>query len=321
MKRLLLPVVMVICLLPMHGAVVHRSNSIGQSKGPWDDGAEYRLIENGAQRQLYKDENLVWTAQRFEDPHYSLEVFKPADQSPELISIYRDGFLSEERLGDQTIYYELDEDGRLIRKTTVVGNVLSEVKFFGYSDTTLITVLTVKPGQVLLSTFGHNKEIRFSFHQLDQEGELFTTYPNDLTFHMSWSGSTTQEQLNVLSFDEQGLVLKRTMQNGSEQTERYDARGLLVSVESPFTRTDYLYNEGRKLIEERSVEGEGRLTVKTYRDGVLATQQTWLKEEQVSMDVYHEDGSRKQTVYIAGEPYADITYAPDGRRVLSISYR
>jgi hypothetical protein len=35
---------------------------------------------------------------------------------------------------------------------------------------------------------------------------------------------------------------------------------------------------------------------------------------------YNEDGSSVQTLYSEGNPYADVTYAVDGKRVLSISY-
>ena len=62
------------------------------------------------------------------------------------------------------------------------------------------------------------------------------------------------------------------------------------------------------------------MTIKTYDEGKLVVSTEAFGGRVVKKTRYNEEGSSVQTLYSEGNPYADVTYAVDGKRVLSISY-
>jgi len=54
---------------------------------------------------------------------------------------------------------------------------------------------------------------------------------------------------------------------------------------------------------------------------LLETQTEWLDDSPVKATRYLADGTSVVTLFDNGRPYADVTYAPDGKRVLSLEYR
>ena len=68
-------------------------------------------------------------------------------------------------------------------------------------------------------------------------------------------------------------------------------------------------------------ENENKIE-KWFSNGTLQTETEWENEMPISSSKrYISDGTSIITLFEKGKPYADVTYAPDGKRVLSIQYR
>ncbi|MFA6772078.1 MAG: hypothetical protein WCR99_00165, partial [Sphaerochaeta sp.] len=146
-----------------------------------------------------------------------------------------------------------------------------------------------------------------------------TTLENGRTIGEYWIGDEKQEQVSVTTYEDGGFSILR--KSGEVQTlEEYDRSALLVSSKTPSYLIEYRYNEHRTVIEERITEADGRVTIKTYDEGKLVVSTESFGGRVVKTIRYNEDGSSVQTLYSEGNPYADVTYAVDGKRVLSISY-
>jgi len=91
--------------------------------------------------------------------------------------------------------------------------------------------------------------------------------------------------------------------SGMEITYAYDTQGILeVSRKS-------MPKPNQRIIEDRFVHG------------ILVSTTEWDEGVLVRTVEYPPKGGTVVTLYDKGKPYADVTYAPDGKRVLSLTYR
>ncbi|NBK25800.1 MAG: hypothetical protein EOM68_27765 [Spirochaetia bacterium] len=103
--------------------------------------------------------------------------------------------------------------------------------------------------------------------------------------------------------------------------ETYDERALLISRKTPSYLTEYRYNEERMLIEEQTLRSDGNQTLTTYEGGRRSMVEERKSGQTVKISRFLADGRSIVTLFSEGKPYSDVTYAIDGTRVLSISYR
>ncbi|MGI6432846.1 MAG: hypothetical protein ACOXZ4_03145 [Sphaerochaetaceae bacterium] len=123
------------------------------------------------------------------------------------------------------------------------------------------------------------------------------------------------EQLVVTETDSEGLVIEKT----------YAPDGLLVKQveQSPLTSTittTFAYDPKGRLDWSAQVQEQQRIE-RWFKDGVLQDLTQWSGQEPIRAVRYLADGTSIVTLFENGRPYADVTYAPDGKRVLSIEYR
>ena len=103
--------------------------------------------------------------------------------------------------------------------------------------------------------------------------------------------------------------------------ETYDEHALLISRKTPSYLTEYRYNEERMLIEEQTLRSDGNQTLTTYEGGRRSMVEERKSGQTVKISRFLADGRSIVTLFSEGKPYSDVTYAIDGKRVLSISYR
>jgi hypothetical protein len=319
MKRLLLSCTMFFCLAALLGATMRSSNSIGQDRGEWLHDDQYYLVQLPNQTQLHGPDGLVWAKQMFDGEQEQTVVTRYADGRADLIEVYQDAFLVRRQSGSAITYYQYSADGLLVQTTHVIDGRLQEARLYGYHKAALATILTVSDGQSNLRTFGMFKDHAYYAYSDAEGGQLFTTFAKGRTIGEYWIGEQKQEKLSVTTYEDGAFSILR--KRGDEEIlQQYDASGLLVSSKYPSYLVEYRYNENRVLIEERIIEAGGKITSKKYEEGKLVESTEEAGGRVVQSTRYNEDGSSVQSLYTEGRRYADVTYAVDGKRVLSITY-
>lgn len=319
MKRTFFTATILICLASLFGATSHLSNSIGQDRGIWEGEGSFRLLILPSQKQLYGPEGLVWTKQVFDQENRQVEVTRYADGSPDHMDVFQDGLLLQQQEGPSITYYHYGQDGLLSQVTTLVDGALKSVRLYGYANGSLASILSIAEAQSELRTFGMIKDLAYFAFSDDKGGQLFTTLANGRTIGEYWIGEEKQQEVSVKTYEDGSFtIVRKTGQ--TEVQEHYDGRALLVSSKTPSYLVEYRYNEERVLIEERITQVDGNVIVKTYEQGNLVLVAEEKEGRRVKTTRYNEDGSSMQTLYSEGNKYADVTYAVDGKRILSIVY-
>lgn len=319
MKRLLLICATLFCLVGLIGGNQRLSNSIGQDRGVWTGEGEFRLALFPTQSHLYGPDGLVWIKQTFVEEGRQVQVTRYADGSSDLVEVYQDGKLVQQQSGSVVVYYHYSTDGLLSQLTTLTDGQLESARIYSYAFGSLASILTVTPTQSNLRTFGMLKELAYFAFSDQDGGQLFTTLDNGRTIGEYWVGDEKMEEVSVATYDDGGFSIIRK-KPGEEIQERYDAQGLMVSSKTPSYLTEYRYNESRDLIEQRITGVEGSVMINMYERGALVSSMEEMQGRRVKNTRYNEDGSSVQTLYSEGKPYVDVTYAVDGKRVLSIAY-
>jgi len=127
--------------------------------------------------------------------------------------------------------------------------------------------------------------------------------------------------------DEGKLTIKEKVDNDEIETV-YSIDGVLLekhSVKSTGEIQDFLYEydgsgnliHSTQIITAQKVERIERY----YTNGVLKSKTQYIEETPVKSTRYNLDGTSIVTLFEENRPYADVTYALDGKRVLSIEYR
>lgn len=209
-------------------------------------------------------------------------------------------------------------DGELVKLITYYrgsDGMLSGLRIVGIDETAMQTIYSQDLG---VSVYGEN--IQGAFTRL-------SFYPGNLVVRDVW----TNEERNVettVAYDDAGrLVIHETI--GSIRIRKtYGPDGMLVKSESEDSegkKTTITYVYDHNGILDQSLElvvGEHTKRIERwYKNGTLETQTEWLDDAPVKATRYLADGTSVVTLFDNGRPYADVTYAPDGKRVLSLEYR
>jgi hypothetical protein len=140
------------------------------------------------------------------------------------------------------------------------------------------------------------------------------------------AGDATQTA--SIDYDESGnLIIDRTTPDGRVRST-YGKGGLLllerwVSGASNGREISYSYDAQGILKTSRKVlpGPKERIVELTYVGGAIGFSQEWENGLLVKTTTYLPQGQTVVVLYAEGKPYADVTYAPDGKRVLSLIYR
>ncbi|NLK05937.1 MAG: hypothetical protein GX315_06190 [Spirochaetales bacterium] len=302
--------------------VYRLSNSIGQDRGPYQGEGEYVLVLDDSQTQLYQGQTLLWTRKSFLHEGEESRVTRFAHLEDDQIQWFSHGNLVREQQGSHVWHYSYADDGKLKQSTHMRDNVLEGVTLYGYGgpNGSLSTQLQINATQHTYTLLGGLGDSRFLVSATQKEGQGFTTLANGHTFHQAWKEDSSLSSSRIAYRDEGGFILYKSA--GTEQMEEtYDERALLISRKTPSYLTEYRYNEERMLIEEQTLRSDGNQTLTTYEGGRRSMVEERKSGQTVKISRFLADGRSIVTLFSEGKPYSDVTYAIDGKRVLSISYR
>ncbi len=333
---------LVFSLLPLSGAT-YRSNSLGQPLELDPSGQSYYslVVDEGrmhTNRALYEGGQLIMSEQITTNDDGVQEILaKEYNLSGELLkevtSVYEDGLpqrIISRETGDLFMTLYAYADGRLIEQKELVNGELVRLTTYYRGEEGMLSGIRVVEtnGGYEWGTF--TKEGSYPLYG-EQSGESLSTltyYPHNLVVRNAWLNENWEVKSTV-GYDEAGRLVVREERLGGWIKKYYGPDGMLVeqhegvgeeaAVVQTFIYDPYgVLDHSVELVKEGSSE---RRLERWYKDGVLETQTEWVDTIPVKASRYLFDGTTVVTLFEDGRPYADVTYAPDGKRVLSLEYR
>jgi YD repeat-containing protein len=323
MKHLISSTAMILCFSVLFASTLVQSNSIAQERGSLSGESPYHLSLTDDNKELWGPDGMIWRETVSNDDGGNRIVSRSSPDGEVLVSrVFRDGMLREEQIGSISHAYYYGEDGKLERVTIYQEGAFQEAQIFTYSASkgSLLAVVTVKGEDSSIRYFNQEGK-QHSFTYADTHGgQTFLTIQGN-TIVKPFSSESEDTQLDVVVEETGSFTVERTQPDGSVVQERYDEQGLLVLKKNTSSETEYRYNEENELVSEHTFRNDGSEVVSSYEKGEIAMVEE--KEAGRTTSILHflDDGKRVQTLYSEGRPYCDITYAPGGKSILSISYR
>ena len=333
--------------LPLWGAL-YRSNSLGQALEPIDEKERhaYRYVlqldrpgADSERRLLFELGNLILQVEerpKAGERGNRIVTEQSFGASGEPVLTTKKEFSQDllrriERIADDSVNLTLHTyaDGRLVESKELVNGELA----------LLTTYYRGSEGRLSgLRVIGTDRETFYSLHTSIDAVPVYTEetegrfsklafYPGNLIVQDVWNDGNRLVETSV-SRDEADrlVVLERTTEG--EQRYIYGPDGVLLEMESQKvdgTRTKITYlHDAHGVLDQTTelIEGAQRRRIdRWYGNGLLQTQTEWLDDIPVRSIRYLPDGTSVVTLFERGRPYADVTYAPDGKRVLSLEYR
>ncbi len=317
-------------LFPL-GANYYRSNSLGQKLEELDstliENQKYYLYQEDNVEMLFEDgilikENLIEVSS---NTTKEIQINYLDGEVVDQITTYWEDNLPKRIENGSTITYHTYVDEFLIEKKEVQqGNLIKVTTFYRGVDGTLngIRVVGSNDQQVDLlysdQFFGESKEGVFN---------KLTFFDNNLVAQQMWIGDVPQI-ISDVSYDEDGNLVIKEWEDDSLKTKTYDLKGLLVSLaieddNGELSTKSYYYDDSGTLEKTNEVIiSEGKKEIDSYyEEGQLVNEIEWEEDLPVKSKRILKDGNLIVTLFDKGKPYADVTYASDGKRVLSLEYR
>ncbi len=340
---------LLISILPLFGSL-YRSNSLGQELQLLDADAErsaHRYIlqvstnDTVEERVLYDSDNEIMRTVIVSDP---FELGKRTvtetsyTQSGDLHHVEKSYFehglpkrVEVTNNGDEQKYLILYsyEDGQLVEKKDLVdGEMIRLTTYYRGEEGTLNGLRIIElQDEARTAYFTRDGDATVFGEMEDGKFTRITFHPGNLVVRDVYSGKEVLIQTTV-SYDSAGRLVVDEEIGGENTRKIYGPDGMLAQLETieadGAKRTiNYIYDASGVL--DQSVEqivGEQSIRIASwYRDGVVQTQTEWLNDMPVKATRFVEDGTSVVTLFENGRPYVDVTYAPDGKRVLSLEYR
>ena len=298
------------------------SNSIGQDRSNFTDGGAYYLLADDSGSTLFHNDQAVWKESRItvngllevSTFHYDTETMH--------LKRYESGRLVAEGQGDEMQYFYYDKGGLMTKSMRLVSGKLTEMELYTYDVGThaLNGILTITAEGSAITYFGSPKgQSWFSFAEGDRFTKV-TQLTQDVQVQELWEGNTLIKDVHSEMLQDGGMRL-RTITKEGEVSELYDDTGLLTARITPSLIVGYRYNEERALVEERQKSPDLQERIIRYEEGRAVSESLYQDGQLEKVTLYPKDKGKVETLYDKGEPYCDITYALDGKRVLSIRYR
>lgn len=320
--RKAVPLVCVLMLLFSLGALQVPSNSIGQDRGRFAQEGEYVLSLNGDESTLYNQGEPVWKETRTKLPDgYELSTFHYDDGSTQYRR-YEDSRLTSEGAGAQMRYFYYDDEGLLEKTMVLFDEAISEMELYTYDVKTkaLASILSITEDGSSIAYFGDPVVRPWFSYTKDKTFTKVIQLSQNLQVQEVWEGDAPIKAVTVERPAEGGIRLT-TVKKGVEVSELYDDAALLVLRISPSLTTEYRYNDDRTLFEAVEKSKDAHVRIIRYEEGRMVSESLY-QDDMLEKEISYPQGSGKvETLFDKGQPYCDITYALDGKRVLSIRYR
>ncbi len=179
----------------------------------------------------------------------------------------------------------------------------------------------------LISFYSHDKDSIIITQQSNEDVVKKTLHPSYVvTSEFSVEGKTLQTQKTEV--DEQGRLIINEKINDDEIQTIYSVDGVLlekhiISSTDEMQNFFYEYDEKGTLIHSTEIITLQKVEriERYYTNGELKSKTEFIDEMPIKSTRYNQDGTSIVTLFEENRPYADVTYALDGKRVLSIEYR
>ncbi|MGD1833486.1 MAG: hypothetical protein ACPKOP_09080 [Sphaerochaetaceae bacterium] len=240
--------------------------------------------------------------------------------------VYDSGLLQSVSTDDEghTIEYDyIYENNQLIEEKKLVDTRLDSLTtFYRFYDGSLAgtRVIDRKEG-TFVTLYDSDGDVSTLVSDADNRISLYRIYPNGVV-------DDDQVMTSDAFYDESGNLLISENIEGIVKKSMYSPKGKLLSVDQIFPD-----GESESMVYEYDTEGNITHSVNTmatedttrierwYTEGKLKSQTEWVNDIPERSVKYLEDGTSIVTIFEQGIPYTDVTYATDGKRVLSIEYR
>lgn len=337
-------------VLPLYGAL-YRSNSLGQQLQLLEsekDASSYQYLlqvslssDGVEERSLTQDGNEIKKIVIVYDPSdlgkktVTETILSPAEVPSVVEKTFYEAGLPQriERYQDDSedkyITLHSYEDGQLVEtKDLVNGELIRLTSYYRGSDGMLAGLRIVSLDETERTSYYSKVGQSTVFGETEQDNfSKVTFYPNNLVVRDVWSDKEVLVETEV-SYDEAGRLVVEELSDSQTIQKTYGPDGMLVYLKSTAkdgsSRTvSYLYDADGVLDQSiEIIEGEESRRIEAwYRNGIVQTQTEWVDGQPVKASRFVEDGTSVVTLFEEGRPYVDITYAPDGKRVLSLEYR
>ena len=321
--RKVAPLLLLLMLLfTLSAEQVVLSNSIGQDRGRFAQEGEYTQSIQGRDSILYNGGEPVWKKTRtpLEDG-FELAVYHFNDDSTHYRR-YENNRLISESVRERVRYYYYDTEGILEKTMVLLDEKINEMELYTYDANTksLNSILTITREGNSILYFGDLIEQPWFSYTKDETFTKVVQISQNLQIQEVWQGDTPIKSVKV-EMPQDGGIRLTTTKKGFEESELYDDAALLVLRSSPSLTTEFRYNEERSLSEAIEKSADGHVRIIRYEEGREVSESLYqndMLEKEIS---YPQDSWKVETLYDKGQPYCDITYALDGKRVLSIRYR
>lgn len=317
MKRGAATIVVLAFVLTLLSAVSMKSNSIGQSLGPYEEGDRYRLEVTAFARTLYDEGKQLWQEISREEADGTLQTLRTYRDGKTTRQRIHDGVLIEERRDDTNTTYTVNESGRLILSSIQEGANEPTLIYYSYEQgrANLTLVARLSDEGFLLTRFAKEPD-RFTVTVSSEEGGDRYRYTQGLTISESWSGDTLLGEEKVRPSSDGSLLV-----TDGEIERSYARSGLLIhEVGSDYTK-GFTYDEKNHLKEIETKFNDGRRVREFYEEGALLRTVEYQEQRIIKETHYFGDATFMETLYDShNQPYVDVTWAADGQRITSLNY-
>ncbi|MBN2859503.1 MAG: hypothetical protein JXK93_04465 [Sphaerochaetaceae bacterium] len=247
-------------------------------------------------------------------------------------NIYTDGLLSAvvQGAGDESSRMEFSyTEGQLTERKNIVQGTLEQlITYYRHEDGTLGgTRLIDREGKSMLTLFNTDGTLLTLSRQGGSEVRITEILSGNLMAQASLRDGVPIETYTA-AYDDEGTLTLEEIILGNKLVRVFSPEGLLLSrVEEKDqdirSTTRYEYDSDGTLIrsDELNENGQKERIERWYVNAALKTETQWLDGVPQRSTRYNGDGTMVVTIFEEGLPYADVNYASDGKRIISIEYR
>ena len=249
-------------------------------------------------------------------------------------NLYTDGLLSTvvQGAGDVTETSRMEfsyTEGQLTERKNVVQGVMEQlITYYRHEDGTLGgTRLIDREGKSVLTLFNTDGTLLTLSRQGGDEVRITEILSGNLMAEARLRDGVPIQTYTAV-FDDEGNLTLEELILGKELIRVFSPEGLLLSrveekEEDIRSTTSYEYDSDGNLIrsDELNENGQKERIERWYVNAALKTETQWLDGVPQRSTRYNGDGTMVVTIFEEGLPYADVNYASDGKRIISIEYR
>ncbi len=291
----------------------------------------YALKIDGEGETLYKNGN--WVAHRFSvTENGKTEVTTRYETGLYEIYTYSDDLLQKITTGhdgtESTVLFSYDDGQLNERKEVTDGQMDTLVTYYRYEDGTLAATREIdRNGESYITLYSVKGNLTTLTRQNGEEVTITEVLPSGMMVEAYLSDGNAVNAYTA-EYDEDGSLHLVESFGDEVQTSIYSSTGLLSELNIAYSdgRTSqitYDYDDKGVIVHSNRItyNDESERIERWYNNSVLKNETQWINDIPQKSTRYNSDETSVVTIFEEGHPYADVTYASDGKRIISIEYR